>query len=156
MADTFDKEEFIKTQMRMVQIPHMKALGAEVIDFEHAKVTVRLPYSEHLIGNPETGVLAGGAISALLDNACGSSVVAHSPNDAAFATLDLRIDYMKPATPGKDVLAFAECYKMTRLIAFVRGVAYHDSKEDPIANAAATFMFTGGKRIHKSLDEIKP
>ena len=156
MADSFNKEDFIKQQVRMVDIPHMRALGAEIIDFARGEVTVRLPYSDHLVGNPETGVLAGGAISALLDNVCGSSVVAYEMKDAAFATLDLRIDYMKPATPGRDVLAFAECYKMTSRIAFVRGIAYHDSKDDPIANAAATFMFTGGKRIHKVTEEIKP
>jgi len=61
----------------------------------------------------------------------------------SFATLDLRIDYMKPARPHEDVFAYAECYKMTRQIAFVRGVAYQDSEDNPVANAAATFMFTG-------------
>jgi len=129
-------------------IPHMTALGAEIVDFGETAVTVRLPYNEELIGNPETGVLAGGVISTLLDNACGTAIIALSRKTDVFATLDLRIDYMKPATPGKDVLAFAECYKMTRRIAFVRGIAYHDSKDDPIAHAAATFMFTGRGKLN--------
>jgi acyl-coenzyme A thioesterase PaaI-like protein len=58
------------------------------------------------------------------------------------ATLDLRIDYMKPATPGRDLLARAECYKVTRNVAFVRGVAYHDDPSDPIATTVATFMLS--------------
>ncbi|MFN3231440.1 MAG: PaaI family thioesterase [Alphaproteobacteria bacterium] len=148
MSEPENTNKFLKAQMRMTHIPHMNALGTEVIDFGKGHVTVRLPYNTDLVGNPETGVLAGGAISALLDNVCGSSVVAYNMTPAPFATLDLRIDYMKPATPGLDVLAFAECYKMTKRIAFVRGIAYHESKNEPIANAAATFMFTGRGTIN--------
>jgi acyl-coenzyme A thioesterase PaaI-like protein len=58
----------------------------------------------------------------------------------AIATLDLRIDYMKPATPHREVRARAHCYKMTRHVAFVRGVAFHDDEADPIATSAGTFM----------------
>jgi acyl-coenzyme A thioesterase PaaI-like protein len=56
------------------------------------------------------------------------------------ATLDLRIDYMKAANPGEDIFAFAECYKVTKNIAFARGVAYHTDRTDPIATCAAAFM----------------
>ncbi|MBI1181677.1 MAG: hotdog fold thioesterase [Alphaproteobacteria bacterium] len=136
-------QRMIRSQKFLDRIPHMSALGVQLEDFDVGRVTVRLPYRADIVGNPDTGVLAGGAISALLDNACGSSVVARVAKPNAFATLDLRIDYMRPAEPGRDVLAFAECYKVTRLIAFVRGYAYHDDPAKPIANAAATFMFTG-------------
>ncbi|MDA0338320.1 MAG: PaaI family thioesterase [Proteobacteria bacterium] len=130
-------------QKHMQSIPHMHALGIEILDFGRHSITVKLPYKTELVGNPETGVLAGGVISALLDNACGSAVTARSRTTAAFATLDLRIDYMRPATPGEDVYAWTECYKLTRRVAFVRGVAYHTDRNEPIANATATFMFTG-------------
>jgi uncharacterized protein (TIGR00369 family) len=136
-------QRMIQSQRFLDRIPHMGALGVQLVDFAPGRVTVRLPYRPEIVGNPDTGVIAGGAISALLDNACGSAVVAKVARPNAFATLDLRIDYMKPATPGRDVLAFAECYKVTRLIAFVRGYAYQDTPAEPIANAAATFMFTG-------------
>ena len=58
----------------------------------------------------------------------------------AVATLDLRIDYMKPATPGRDIIGHCLCHKLTRQVAFVRGTAYHDTPDDPIAIAAMTFM----------------
>ncbi len=136
-------QRMIQSQKFLDGIPHMGALGVQLVNFEVGKVTVRLPYRPEIVGNPDTGVIAGGAISALLDNVCGSSVVARVARPNAFATLDLRIDYMKPAVPERDVFAFAECYKVTRLIAFVRGYAYQDSPDEPIANATATFMFTG-------------
>jgi acyl-coenzyme A thioesterase PaaI-like protein len=56
------------------------------------------------------------------------------------ATLDLRIDYMKPATPREDILIESECLKITREIAFARGRAFHTSLEEPIAVATGTFM----------------
>ena len=101
-----------------------------------------ITYSPHLVGDPDTGVIHGGAITALLDNAAG--MVAR-PKDmhretAAIATLDLRIDYMGAAAPGKDVHARAHCFKRTRNVAFVRAVAFTDSPDDPIATCTATFM----------------
>ena len=55
------------------------------------------------------------------------------------ATLDLRIDYMKPARAGHAVIAHTRCYKVTRQICFERGTAYVDDESDPIATVAATF-----------------
>jgi len=124
-------------------IPHINALGVELVEYTPSWVSLRLPYREDLVADPEDGLFSGGAISAFLDNTLGYAVAARTDRKNTFATLDLRIDYMKPATVGKDVLSFAECYKMTRRIAFVRGVAFHKNRDEPIANATATFMFTG-------------
>jgi len=104
-----------------------------------------VPYDAKLVGNPATGVLHGGVITSLLDSASGAAVGSAMRAGGPWrpiATLDLRIDYMKPATPGRDLLARAECYKVTRNVAFVRGVAYHDDPADPIATTVATFMLS--------------
>ncbi|MEQ1754054.1 MAG: PaaI family thioesterase [Micropepsaceae bacterium] len=121
-------------------VPHAEALKIHVISLEAGKVICRVPFSEHLIGNPDTRVIHGGVITALLDNACGISVGSKTMLKGQIATLDLRIDYMKSATPDLDILAFAECFKVTRNIAFTRGVAYHTDRDDPIATCAAAFM----------------
>ena len=97
----------------------------------HAHLSV--PYDERLVGDPQTGVLHGGVITALLDSASGSAVLSAGQNPMVTATLDLRIDYMRPATVGQTVHATAECYRMTRSIAFTRAVAYHTDPDDPIA-----------------------
>jgi uncharacterized protein (TIGR00369 family) len=121
-------------------VPHNKALGITIVDLGDAWASYRLRYAEELIGNPETGVLHGGAITALLDACCGSAVFNALPEPQPIATLDLRIDYLAPAEPGRDVVARADCYKVTRNVAFVRAVAYHDDDTAPIASAAGTFM----------------
>jgi len=131
----------------MQLVPHNMALGMVLQELEFARAEIRLPYQESLVGNPETGVLHGGAISALIDATCGSAVFQALDRVTTIATLDLRIDYLKPATPGRDVIARAHCYKVTRQVAFVRASAFHDDEADPIATSSGTFMLgTRGSR----------
>src|SRR5688500_6285663 len=106
-------------------VPHNHALGLSVVALGPAEATLRLPHSENLVGNPETGVLHGGAVTSLIDATCGIAVYMKMARMARFATLDLRIDYLHPATPGQELLARAECYKLTRAVAFVRALAHH-------------------------------
>lgn len=112
---------------------------------------IKVPYDEQLIGNPNTRVLHGGVITALMDSCYGLAIFVRMGELRPLATLDLRIDYLKPATPGRDVLGGAVCYKRNAELAFVRGCAYHDTPDDPIATSIAIFMFTGGPVL--SLDE---
>lgn len=120
-------------------VPHNVALGLRLVEVGDGSATMLLPYKKELVGNPETGVIFGGAITAMTDACCGAAVFTKLKNPSAIATLDLRIDYLKPATPERDIIAVATCYKATRNAAFVRCVAYHDP-DDPIAHVAATFM----------------
>ncbi len=137
-------------------IPHAKAIGIEVVRVENGRAETILPYSDHLIGDPETGVIHGGAITSILDNVCGIAAGSALEEATSMATLDLRIDYMKPATPGQTVRTKAHCYKITKTVAFVRGSAFHDDEQDPIATCVGTFMLnsdggrTAGANLKKS------
>ncbi|MBK8173019.1 MAG: PaaI family thioesterase [Sandaracinaceae bacterium] len=129
-------------------VPHNFALGIELVEVDIAKATMKLPYDLRFVGDPETGVLHGGVITTLIDATCGAAVFAELRAAIAIATLDLRIDYLKPATPGLAVVCRAECYKRTRNVAFARALAYHEDSNDPIASAAGTFMLgTKGSAI---------
>jgi uncharacterized protein (TIGR00369 family) len=121
-------------------MPHRRALGMRMLELRYGHGFMCIPYDEKLIGNPETGVVHGGVITAFLDTLCGFVVMASVPARTAIATLDLRIDYLRPAAPKRDIIGSAECYKVTRTIAFVRGIAYQETFRDPIANCAGTFM----------------
>jgi uncharacterized protein (TIGR00369 family) len=124
----------------MGQTAFLVALGGELLDFEKGRGRMRLPWSEKLVGNPDTGVVHGGVITAMLDQACGMAIGSALDTPKGMATLDLRIDYMKPATPHTDILIESECLKLTREIAFARARAFHVSLEDPVAIATGTFM----------------
>lgn len=125
-------------------VPHVARLGIRVIRCGDDWVELRLPYSEELIAYPETGVIASGAIFSLMDSVGGLAVSVALGRRDAQATLDLRCDYLRPAEPRKDVIGRAVCYKITRRMAFIRGVAHDGDPERPIAHVAGAFMFTGG------------
>ncbi len=144
MFDVFGvpKPELIArlNQMMVKGVPWNGAIGLQVDDVGEGVSVVRLPYRPELVGNPATRALHGGVITSLLDAACGQAVFLKLRRLGRVATLDLRIDYLKPAMPPLDVRGRAECYKLTRHVAFVRALAYHEDIADPIASAAGTFM----------------
>ena len=140
-----------KWQQITVISPYSRELGLTLHSVRPEWCVIKVPYDERLVGNPKTRVIHGGVITALLDSCYGLAIFVRRNKLRGMATLDLRIDYLKPATSGRDILGGAVCYKLSNELAFVRGCAYHDTPDDPIATSAAIFMFTGGPVI--SLEE---
>jgi uncharacterized protein (TIGR00369 family) len=121
-------------------VPHHRALGLTVVEIRRAEAVFQLPYHAKLVGNPDTGALHGGAITALVDACSGAAVFSALPELKPIATLDLRIDYLRAGDAGRDITCRAHCYRLTRNVAFTRAVAYHDDEADPIATSMGTFM----------------
>ncbi|MEM6340272.1 MAG: PaaI family thioesterase [Pseudomonadota bacterium] len=124
-------------------IPHSRDLGMQLTDLEDGIATILLPYDKKLIGDPDTGVIHGGAVSAVMDTCCGAAVMSHPSNPGGTATIDLRIDYMRAATPGQTIKTVATCYHVTRNVAFVRAVAMDADEDNPVATATGTFTVEG-------------
>jgi len=127
---------------------HTHALGFEFAGLAGTKVRIRVPWREDLVGDPDTGVLAGGLVTTLLDHVGGLAVWTALDGFRPLATLDLRVDYMRAAERGRDLLAEAECYRLTHSIGFVRAWAFEDDPSDPVAAAQAAYILDsdGGRR----------
>ena len=119
---------------------HTHALGFQYEGLDGDTVRLRVPWRDDLIGDPQTGVIAGGLVTTLLDHVGGLAVWVKSGQFVPIATLDLRVDYMRPALTGRDVIAEAICYRMTHSIAFVRAWAFEDDPADPIAAAQSAYV----------------
>src|SRR5215468_3324591 len=142
MADLSDEMQGKMARAFSRGVPHNLALGIRILGASPTEASFELPYDAKLVGNPETGTLHGGAITALLDAASGAAVFTALSSLVPIATLDLRIDYLTPAAPGKPVIGKANCYKLTRNVAFTRGVAYQDEPSNVIAHSVGTFMLS--------------
>jgi len=103
-------------------------------------IELALPWREELVGVPESGILASGAIVSLIDTAGGASIWMALGKFQPIVTIDLRLDYLRPAIKGETVIARCESYKLTRAIGFVRGIAHGGDETRPIAHATGTFM----------------
>ncbi|WP_316176736.1 MULTISPECIES: PaaI family thioesterase [unclassified Bradyrhizobium] len=125
--------------------------GLRMDRFAPGEAWSTLPYRPVFVGDSETGVIHGGVVTAMLDESCGMAVQLALDGSRAIATLDLRIDYQKPATPGLDIKAHAVCFRVTRSIAFVRATAYQEEETAPVATATACFMI-GANRTNMLTD----
>jgi uncharacterized protein (TIGR00369 family) len=133
---------------------HGGFLGIRYRDHGDNWTELALDWREDLVGDSETGVLASGPIISLLDMTTSMSVWTRIGKFRPQVTLDLRIDYTRAATPGKTVIARAECYQLRRSMAFVRGIAHDGDSADPVAHVVGVFMLidcddwanTGSKR----------
>jgi len=133
----FDPHRFFDANVR----GHGARLGIGYVGHGADWCELSLPWREDLVGDPASGVLASGPILALMDMATSVGVWLRRGAFLPHATLDLRIDYLRPARPGQTVIGRGECYRVTRSIGFVRGQAHDGNPDEPLAHVAGTFMF---------------
>ncbi len=135
-----DEKKAEITRQFIAAIPHAAAMSMRLDHLGDGVAEISMPYDPRFVGDPQTGVIHGGAVSSLMDTCGGAAVMCHPDAPAGTATLDLRIDYMRAATPGQRITARAECYHVTRTVAFVRATATDEDRHRPVASAAGAFM----------------
>jgi uncharacterized protein (TIGR00369 family) len=134
-----DEGKLKQARQFIESIPHAQALGMRLESLGGGAAELSMPWHENLVGDPRTGVIHGGAVSALLDTCCGAAVMSHPEAPAGTATIDLRIDYMRAATPRQRITARAEVYHITRTVAFLRATAHDEEAGLPVASATGAF-----------------
>ena len=138
----FDPRIFISR----ARVGHAVALGLRHVEHGADWCTLALDYDRRLVSDAQTGILASGPIVSLMDTATSMAVWLARGGFRPHATLDLRVDYLRPARPGETVIGRAECYRVTRRVAFVRGAAHDGDGDDPIAHVAGTYMLMEDRR----------
>ena len=139
MSEGFDPKAFMGFAKK---VGHGKALGIVYHNHGPDWVELAMAYDEKLIGMVESGIIASGPIISLMDMATSLAIWVKLGRFRHQATLDMRVDYLRPARPGQRIVGRGECYGVTRSVGFVRGLAHDGDHADPVAHVAATFMIT--------------
>lgn len=121
-------------------IPYAAASGMKVTELGKGTVSLFQPARDTWTGDAELQMIHTGCLSVLADTACGLAVGAAMDTPEPIATLDLRMDYLRPAMAMTDLVCKAECYRLSRSIAFVRGQVFQVGQDEPVATVNATFM----------------
>lgn len=120
-------------------VPFNRALNLQVVACEANRLVMDMPYDAGLVGNPLSRAIHEGAITTLIDTACGSVVLTNASELRRSATLDLRMDFLREARPGRAIRCEAHCLHMTDNVAHVRAVAHDGDAEHPLATATGCF-----------------
>lgn len=123
--------------------PHAAELGITLSEYDENEITLEIPYKPELVGDPNRGILHGGVVTSLIDTASGAAAFLAIQQKEMIATLDLRIDYLKPAAPDATLFATAWCYRVTQEVLFVRCRAFQETKENCVAESMSTFIRNG-------------
>lgn len=150
------QQEFFDSLRRYFSesIRHSRVCGMQIDAVESGRAQASLPYRDQWLGDPERGLVHTGVVSSLIDSVCGLAALSAMTPAERVATLDLRIDYLRPALPKQTLHARAECYRLTRTIAFVRAMAWQNSETEPCAASQASFMRIALRRSKGELSLI--
>ena len=143
MADEPAKFDPSQTAKFLLKHGHSAKLGLRFRDHGENWVELDLPWREDLVGEVDRGILASGPIISMLDMASGLAIWSTKGVFAPIATLDLRVDYQRPARKDAAVTGHVECYRVSKSAAFVRGFAHDGDPDDTVATMTAVFMSIG-------------
>ena len=138
-TERFDPELFMTYVRRG---GHSGALGISYLGHGEDWAELSLPYDARLVGMLESGIIASGPIVSLMDMATSMAIWVRLGRFRPQVTLDLRVDYLRPAEPGHRIVGRGECYAVKRSVAFVRGTAHDGDPADPVAHVTGTFIGT--------------
>jgi uncharacterized protein (TIGR00369 family) len=127
--------------------PMGQYIGLTYLGFGDKRICTGLRWDESLVGNAETGIVHGGVITALIDETAGGASVLATEHKFSVATIDLRVDYMRPAEPNQHIYCTAHIYKLTQRVAFFNAEAFHNDPSHPIAMGTGTFMLAANDSV---------
>lgn len=103
-----------------------------------------MPWQTDIAEDEAEGGIAGSAIASLLDNATGAAAWLRRGGILPQVTINLRVEQIRRPRARKGVIARCECHAIAGSIAYVRGVAYDERADDPVAQATGCYMLLEG------------
>jgi len=119
-------------------VPYASFLG---ITFEEnsGELVFRLPFSQHLIGNPLLPALHGGALAGFMENAAMMHLLWETTPIDTPKNIDFTIDFIRSGRP-QDTFAVCSITKLGSRVANLQIEAWQSDRTSPIAIARSHFL----------------
>jgi uncharacterized protein (TIGR00369 family) len=116
--------------------PAAATLGWELLDVDPEAGTIKVAFrADERFLNP-AGVIQGGFLTAMLDDTLGPALVATLPEGRFASTLDLHVQFLRPARPGR-LTGEGRVVKRGKEVCFLAG-ELKDPDGKLVATATAT------------------
>lgn len=126
-------------------LPFNKLLGIRVAELREGHVRLRVPFRPELVGDPRRPALHGGVLSTLVDVCGGFAVWTSCHLEDRIATIDLSVDYLRPAG-AKDLYAEAEVRLLGNRVGNAHVVLWSEGEPDRhVAVGRAVYNIRRGK-----------
>jgi uncharacterized protein (TIGR00369 family) len=119
-------------------IPFNRLLGLQVELLERGRMVARVPFRQDLIGDPSRPAIHGGVLSSIADAIGGGAVFTLTDPGDRVATIDLRIDYLRPGRP-EDLIGRAHVIRMGNRVGVTSMRLEHPGRSEPIAVAKGVY-----------------
>ncbi len=117
----------------------MATLGAELVLVAHGEVRISMPYAARL--SQQHGYAHAGAITSIVDSACGYAALTLAPADCEVVSAEFKINLLRPGI-GERFLAIGRVQNAGKLLTVCTGEvqAFAGSAHKVIALMQATMV----------------
>ncbi len=105
----------------------MATLGAKIVSISDGEVQIELPFSAKL--SQQHGYFHAGAITSIIDSACGYAALTKAPAECEVVTAEFKINFIRPAI-GERFLAIGRVQNAGNLLTVCTGEVQAFSSSD--------------------------
>jgi uncharacterized protein (TIGR00369 family) len=113
------------------QIPFNRLLGIVIEDLQEGFCRLKIPFRPELVGDPFRPALHGGVLSALADTTGGAAVFSVVGLNDRVSTIDMLVDYLRPAEL-KDVVCESSVTRIGNRLASTDMKLFHPDAPDQL------------------------
>lgn len=113
------------------EIPFNKHLGIKIVEISEGYCKLTLPYQNKFIGDKRRPALHGGVINTIIDVCSGTAAWTYFEPEDAVATLDILVDYLRPA-PDEDLFVESHVERVGNRVAMVTSKVFSSSNKEKI------------------------